>query len=82
MLDLSAAFATLDHPILLDRLSSYFGFPHTVLRWFSSYLAGRTQSVIIGNTISSGRRLEFGVLQGSILGPIMFTLYSRHNLCS
>ena len=82
MLDPSAAFATLDHPILLDRLSGYFGFPHTVLRWFSSYLAGRTQSVIIGNTISSGRRLEFGVLQGSILGPIMFTLYSRHNLCS
>ena len=82
MLDLSAAFETLDHTILLDRLSSYFGFSHTVLRWFSSYLAGRTQPVIIGNTISSGRRLEFEVLQGWILVPFLFTLYSRHNLCS
>ena len=53
MLDLSASFDTLDHTILLDRLSrSYFGFSHTVLRWFLSYLTGRIQSVTIGSTTS------------------------------
>ena len=91
MLDLPAAFDTLDHnfiTILLDRVSRYFGFSHTVLRWFSSYLTGRIQSVTTGNTTSSSRRLEFGVLQGSILGPLLFILYtapiqdiiSAHNL--
>ena len=82
MLDLSAAFGTLDHTILLYRVNSYFSFSYTVLRWFSSYLAGQKQYVIIGNTRSSSWRLEFGVLQGSILGPLLFTLYSRLNLCS
>ena len=53
MLDLSASFDTLDHTILLDRLCrSYFGFSHTVLRWFLSYLTGRIQSVTIGSTTS------------------------------
>ena len=76
MLDLSAALDTLDHNILLDRLGRYFGFSRTVLRWFSSYLTGRIQCVTIGNTTSSSRRLEFGVPQGSILGPLLFTLYT------
>ena len=76
MLDLSAAFETLDHTILLDRLSRYFGFSHKVLRWFSSYLTGRIQSVTSANTTSSSRRLEFRVPQGSILGPLLFTLYT------
>ena len=89
MLDLPAAFDTLDHlTILLDRLSRYFGFSHTVLRWFSSYLTGRIQSVTTGNTTSSSWRLEFGVPQSSILGPLLFTRYtapiqdiiSAHNL--
>ena len=86
MLDLLAASDTLDHTILLDRLSRYFGFSRIVLRWFSSYLTGRIQSVTIGNTTSSGRRFEFGVPLGSILGPLLFTLYtctySRHNFRS
>ena len=73
ILDLSAAFDTLDHTILLDRLSRYFGFSHTVPRWFSSYLTGRIQYVTIGNTTSSSGRLEFRVPQGSILGPLLFT---------
>ena len=76
MLDLSAEFDTLDHTILLDRLSRYFGFSHTVLRWFSSYLTVRIQFVTIGNTTSSSRRLEFGVLHGSILGPLSFIFYT------
>ena len=76
MLDLSAAFDTLDHTILLDRLNRFLGFSHTVLRWFSSCLTGRIQSVTIGNTTSSDQRLEFGVLQGSVLGPLLFILYT------
>ena len=77
MLDLSAAFDTLDHTstLLVERLRSYFGFSGTILQWFSSYLHGRSQRVIIGDTISSRRYLEFGVPQGSILGPLLFTLY-------
>ena len=76
MLDLSTASDTLGHTILLDRLSRYFGFSRTVLRWFSSYLTGRIQCVTIGNTASNSRRFEFGVPQGSILGPLLFTLYA------
>ena len=47
-----------------------------MLRWFSSNLTGRIQSVTIGNTTSSSRRLEFGIPQGSILGPLMFIFYT------
>ena len=85
MLDLLAASDTLDHTILLDRLSRYFGFSRIVLRLFSSYLTGRIQSVTIGNTTSSSRRFEFGVPLGSILGPLLFTLYTapiQDNFCS
>ena len=76
MLDLSTASDTLDYTIRLDRLSRYFGFSRTVLRWFSSYLTGRIQCVTIGNTPSRSQRFEFGAPQGSILGPLLFTLYT------
>ena len=75
LLDLSAAFDTLDHSILLRRLETYFGFTGSVLEWFSSYLRGRSQSVMIGSTTSTSKSLEFGVPQGSILGPLLFILY-------
>ena len=75
MLVLSAAFDTLDHTLLDERLRSYFGFSGTALQWFSSYLHGLSQRVIIGDAISSPTYLEFGVPQGSILGPLLFTLY-------
>ena len=75
MLDLSAAFNTLDNTLLVERLRSHFGFSGTALQWFPSYLHGCSQRVIIGDTISSPRCLEFGVPQGSILGPLLFTLY-------
>ena len=75
MLDLSAAFVTLDHTPFVERLISYFGFSGTALQWFSSYLHSRSQSVIIGDTISLLKYLGFGVPQGSILRPLLFTLY-------
>ena len=75
MLDLLAGFDTLDHNILVSRLRCHFGFSDIVLQWFSSYLRGRTQSVIIGETTSNPRSVDFGVPQGSILGPLLFSLY-------
>ena len=77
MLDLSAAFDTLDHPILLQRLETTFGISGTVLHWFASHLKGREQSVKVDNILSSPSPLQFGVQQGSVLKPILFTLYSQ-----
>ena len=71
---MSASFDALNHEILIFRLGSYFGFSDTVLEWFSSYLSGRTQSVIIGETTSNPRPVDFGVPQGLILGPLLFSL--------
>ena len=53
LLDLSAAFDTLDHPILLQRLETTFGISGIVLHWFASYLEGREQSVKVDNVLSS-----------------------------
>ena len=76
MLDLSAAFDTLDHGILLNRLQQRFGVTGTALEWFRSYLSNRSQSVSIDATTSREAVLHFGVPQGSVLGPILFTLYT------
>ena len=75
LLDLSAAFNTLDHQILLTRLQKYFNFTETALKWFFFYLLGRSQRVSIADATSSTRCLEYGVPQGSILGPPLITLY-------
>ena len=75
LLDLSAASDALDHQILLARLRKYFNFPETALKWFSSYLLGRSQRVSIADATSPPRCLEYGVPQGSILGLLRFILY-------
>ena len=74
-LDLSAAFDTVDHSKLLSTLQSKFGISGTVLSWFKSYLSNRKCNVSIGECLSQGIMLLFGVPQGSILGPILFILY-------
>ena len=76
LLDLSAAFDTLDHTILLNRLRDNFGLSGTVLEWFESYLTFRTQSVMINNVQSEPQTLLYGVPQGSVLGPLCYTLYT------
>jgi hypothetical protein len=76
LLDLSAAFDTIDHDVLLNRLSSRFGLKGTVLNWFQSYLTERIQCVVVESSRSSKLKLHQGVPQGSVLGPVCFTLYT------
>ena len=77
LLDLSSAFNTIDHTILLDRLNVYYGLGELALSWFISYLSGRTHSVKVVSTLSHPVALHYGVPQGSVLGPILFSLYTN-----
>jgi hypothetical protein len=76
LLDLSAAFDTVDHNLLLTRLNERFGIDGTPLKWIESYLTDRKQSVIIDGIKSSPKDLDCGVPQGSILGPEFFVKYA------
>ena len=73
---MSAAFDTVDHDILLKRLEITYGITGTALKWFESYLAGRQQSVNLSGQCSKQTKLRFGVPQGSVLGPLLFLLYT------
>jgi hypothetical protein len=75
-LDLSAAFDTIDHTILLTRLTSTFGICGPALNLLSSYLSNRTQFVSIDSESSVSAPLSTGVPQGSVLGPLLFTMYT------
>jgi len=74
-LDLSAAFDTIDIETLLNRLEYTFGISGSALHWLRSYLHNRSQFVRVGNQQSASNICEFGVPQGSVLGPLLFSLY-------
>ena len=76
MRDLSAAFDTVDHGVLLNRLSTSFGVRGSALQWFASYLLNRSQRVSFDQKLSENFKLQCGVPQGSCLGPLLFTIYA------
>ncbi len=71
---LRKAFDTCSHDILFKKLSK-LGVKGTALAWFSSYLSDRTQQVDINGNLSRQLEITYGVLQGSILGPLLFLCY-------
>ena len=90
LLDLSAAFDSVDHDTLLQRLQKSYGLHGQVISWFESYLHGRVQHVRLSATSSSPLVVDCGLPQGSVIGPILFILYTaellqlikRHQLTS
>ena len=76
LLDLSAAFDTIDHRLMIHRPQSRYGISGTALHWLRSYLSNRYQSVAINGSSSDSRSPQYGVPQGSVLGPLLFTLYT------
>ncbi len=77
LLDLSAAFETIDHNILIDRLQNYTGIQGQALRRFRSYLSDNYHFVYLNPIIEESQLLavKYGVPQGSVLGPLLFSLY-------
>ena len=78
LLDLSAAFDTVNHDILIERLQRDYGISDTAAKWFNSYLRDRDQKVVIGDAFSGAVALETGVPQGSGGGPGAYTRYTRN----
>ena len=76
LLDLSAAFDCVDHSILIQRLLQSFGIGGSAIAWIQSFLRDRTQQVSYADGLSVIIQLVFGVPQGSVLGPLLFLLYT------
>ena len=77
LLDLSAAFDTISHNLLIRKLENMYGISGVVIKWLKSYLADRSFKVVVKQSSSSMCKLEIGVPQGSILGPLLFILYTK-----
>ena len=75
LLDLLAAFDTFDHYTVLSYLESWFGLSGTVLEWFVPYVTNRGQAIKISATLFEFRSI-YGVPQGSVLGLLLFSLYT------
>ena len=75
MLDLSAAFDTIDHDILFSRMENTLGIMGQALAWFKSYLSGRTLRIKIDKSFSELQDIQWSVPQGSVLGPLLFLIY-------
>ncbi len=75
LLDLSAAFDTIDHNSLLNRLENCVGISGSALAWFKSYLSDRHQFIAVNEEVSYRSQVQYGVPQESVLGPLLFTLY-------
>ena len=73
-IDLTKAYDTIDHEIIFRKIS-HLGVDQAAIKWFSSYLSGRTQTFNVSDKLSSARTLSYGVLQGSKLGPLLFLIY-------
>ena len=77
LLDLSSAFDTIDHHILIERMQSEFGLICTAKEWFASYLSDSTNRVCVLGDYSDAQVFKYGVPQGSIAGPPIFTAYAQ-----
>ena len=75
LLDLSAAFDTIDHDVLFSRMESTLGITGQALEWFRSYLGDRTLRVHIDDSFSASQEILWFVPQGSVLGPLLFLIY-------
>ena len=75
-INLSAAFDTVDHNILLNTLQNKFRISENAFKWVNSYLRPRTCKVNINNSYSSERQLNFSVPQGSVVGPVLYLAYA------
>ena len=89
LLDLPAAFDTLNHSSIIELLSGWYGISGTAPNWVRSYLSNRVERVKLLNELGEPFRTDYDVPQGSFLGPLLFTLYttplssviSRHIIC-
>lgn len=80
MLDLSAAFDVIDHSILVKRLKFSYGIGGDALAWIESYLTNRHQRVAVLSSTSADFQLNYGVPQGSVLGPKLYCMFSKPRL--
>ena len=77
MLDISSEFDSIDHSIIVHRLHTDFAFADAVFQWLSSYLSDRTHYVSLSNHCSAFAPVHSGIPQGSVLGPMLFTMYTK-----